>query len=232
MKRLLLPLIVVLLAFGVLQLKYEIKEQPEIRRQLNLTEKIKQVIQVKVESKNLSWYNEGYQKWQGTGVFIADDLVLTAGHVVNDANQITVIFANGKEYKAESWYQDSEVDLGVVVVKTSEVEPTAKFCNAILGEIVWAIGNPFGIFPVVTKGIISAINMPDDFSHTKNMLIVDCAINPGNSGCPVFNRYGDILGICSWGYNNSQGMSYFVRAEICKLVLEKYYAAKALENIE
>ena len=62
------------------------------------------------------------------------------------------------------------------------------------------------------------------------MVITDSAINGGNSGCPLFDIHGNILGICSWGYTNSQGMNYFVKASVIKLSLKKYKAIKALED--
>lgn len=173
-----------------------------------------------------------YSGWQGTGVFIRDNLILTAGHIVDGVVDITVITVDGKEYIAESWYLETEADIGFIEVDTNDVEITLHFDDAKLGEVVWAFGNPFGVFPILTKGIVSAINAADDFMGTKDMVITDTAINGGNSGCPLFDKRGNILGICSWGYNYSQGMSYFVRAEVIELSLKKYFAIKALEKIE
>ena len=182
---------------------------------------------VKIEVETM--YGRG---WQGTGVFIDDDLILTAGHIVGGAEVIWVTWSDGRRHKAVDWYEESEADLGIIYIRTIEVESKAKFDNAIVGEDVWALGNPLGIFPVLTKGIISAINAPDDFTRQKNMIITDCAINPGNSGCPLFDKNNNILGICSWGYRYAEGMSYFVRAEICELTLDKYHTTRALNDAE
>ncbi len=175
---------------------------------------------------------EYWGSWQGTGVFIADDLIMTAGHVVNDANSITIVWSDGTQSDANSWYYESDADLGIVRVSTPEKEREAKFDDAIVGEDVWSFGNPFGVFPVLTKGIVSAIGMFDDYSHQKDMIITDCAINPGNSGGPLFDGDNNILGICSWQYTYAQGMSYFVRAEVCELVINKYYTIKALKDVD
>ena len=107
-----------------------------------------------------------------------------------------------------------------------------SFDNAKLGEVVWAYGNPLGVFPVLTKGIISATNAPDNHGDTKNMIITDVAANGGNSGCPIFDKWGNILGICSWHYPGQEGMNYFVRAEVIELSLQKYDAIRALERVE
>jgi len=183
------------------------------------------VVKVEVESNH-------WDSWQGTGVFIQDDLILTAGHIVEDANEIWITWPTGKKHKAVSWYQEAEADLGFIYIKTPEKEKQIDFDKAIVGEDVWLFGNPFGVFPVLTKGIVSAIGMPDDYTGQKKMVISDAATEPGNSGCPLFDKDGNILGICSWGYTYAQGMNYFVRAEICELSLVKYLVITALENAE
>ncbi len=190
------------------------------------------VVQIKCEVEYTAYYDDYYSGWQGSGLFIRDNLILTAGHIVDGISEANIITIEGKEYKAKSWYLETEADIGFIEVDTNDVESSLSFDNAKLGETVWAYGNPFGVFPILTKGIISAINAPDEFMNTKNMVITDTAINGGNSGCPLFDKWGNILGICSWGYRGSQGMSYFIRAEVIELSLRKYEAIRALERIE
>jgi len=185
---------------------------------------IERTVKIEVESK--------YGEWEGSGVFVKDDLILTAGHIVDEAAFIVVTFPDGSQYDAISWYKEDAADLGFIEVKTPRKEITASFGEPDVGESVWVIGNPFGTYPVVSKGIISAVNMPDSYSNRKRMIIIDAAVNPGNSGGPAYSEFGTILGICSWGYANSQGMSYFERAEVCRLALEKYLAMKALEKVK
>ena len=193
---------------------------------------LENVVQIKVVSTKIDWYTGEPAEWQGSGVFIEDNLILTAGHIVDKISDVNVITVDGKSYKAKSWYLETEADIGFIEVDTNDVESTLSFDVAKLGEEVWAYGNPLGVFPVLTKGIISAINMPDNYDSTKNMIITDVAANGGNSGCPLFDRWGNILGICSWHYPGEEGMNYFVRSEVIKLSLEKYKAIKALERIE
>ena len=192
------------------------------------------VVQIKVIGTEIDWYTGEFIKWQGTGVFIRDNLILTAGHIVDDISDANVFTIDGKVYKAKFWYLETEVDIGFIEVDSNDIERTLFFDNAKLGETVWVYGNPYGVFPVLTKGIISAINMPDNHGKTKNMLITDCSANGGNSGSPVFDRCGNILGIFSWHYiyPATEGMNYFVRSEVIELSLEKYDAIRALERIE
>ena len=193
---------------------------------------LKNVVQIKVVSTEIDWYTGEFIEWQGSGVFIRDNLILTAGHIVEDISDANVFTVDGKEYKAKSWYLETESDIGFIEVDTNDVECTLSFDNARLGEEVWAFGNPLGVFPVLTKGIISATNAPDSYNNTKNMIITDAAANGGNSGCPIFDKWGNILGICSWHYPGQEGMNYFVRAEVIEAILKKYDAIKYLEELE
>ena len=191
---------------------------------------LKNVVQIKVISTEIDWYTGEFVKRQGTGIFVRDDLILTAGHIVDGISDANVFTIDGKEYKAKSWYLEIEADIGFIEVDTNDIESTLSFDDAKLGEDVWVYGNSLGEGLFLTKGIISAINVPDIFSYTKNMVVADAAINPGNSGSPLFNKQGKIVGICSWGYNYAQGMSHFVEADIIELSLKKYFAIEALKN--
>lgn len=200
------------------------------KKDIALNLPLESVVQVKVVGTEIDWYTGEFAKWEGSGVFIRDNLILTAGHIVGMAKEIEIIEADGDKYKAVNWYKEFDADIGFIVVDTNDIEKKLKFDNAILGENAWACGNPYGVFPVLTKGIISAVMMPDNYTDTKHMLITDAGANLGNSGCPLFNKKGRILGICSWHYPYAEGMNYFVRAEIIQLSLNKYKAMRALKE--
>ena len=195
---------------------------------------LQNVVQIKVVSTEIDWYTDEPVKRQATGVFIRDDLILTAGHLVDDISDANVFTVDGKEYKAKGWYLETKADIGFIEVDTNDIESTLGFDDAKLGETVWVYGNPYGVFPVLTKGIVSAIGVYDSHSDTKNMIIIDAAANAGNSGSPVFDKYGNILGIFSWHYTYlaTEGMNYFIRAEVIEAILEKYDAIKYLEELE
>ena len=202
---------------------------PKIKSSVSKYRLMRQTVKVKVVK--ISEETGDYSSWQGTGVFIADNLIITAGHMVEDANKVTIIFANGKKYQADNWYQETEADLAIININTPNKECKLNFDNAKLGEAVWAYGNSLGEGWILTKGVVSAVDAYDSFMETKNMIITDCAVNVGNSGSALFDKHGNILGIYSWSYSYAKGMNYFVDAEVCILVLNKYYAIKALEVI-
>jgi serine protease Do len=172
--------------------------------------------------------------WQGSGVFVEDNLILTAGHMVEGAELIDITLKSGEVVYGKSWYLEDPnlTDLGIIVVDTKNVEPTIKFSDAKIGESVDAIGNPFGYYPYVTRGIVSALNVDEDFFGCKNLLMVDCPLNPGNSGCGLFNNRNELIGIAVGGIPYSDGIGFVVPAKICEAVLEKYLAIRYLEELD
>lgn len=194
-----------------------------------LPERLPTVVKIETRSENGN-------SWSASGVFVQDDLILTAGHVVDGAKDVWIIWANGKKHRAIKWYQESEADLAVVAINTPEQEPTATLCNAKLKQKVWACGAPFAYFPVWTQGIVSMINTKTNELQLDMgkgpFFITDCPLVPGNSGCPILDNRNRILGIFSWHFTNEEGMNFCIPAEICKLVLEKYKISETLRKAE
>lgn len=184
------------------------------------------VVKVKVQGE--------YNKWQGSGVFIVDNMILTAGHVTDGALEIEIITDSNEVFVADSWYfEDPKVtDLGIIIVDTNNVEPDLIFSNAVVGEAVFAIGSPYGIFPYITTGIVSAINVDNSFFGNKNLMMTDCPLNPGNSGCPILNLSNEIVGIYVGGRHFLDGFDYCIPSKICQAVIEKYEAIQRLEELE
>jgi len=154
--------------------------------------------------------------------------------MVEDANEIWVTWSDGKRHKAVSWYQEnaSLTDAGFIYIRTLKKEPVIKFANATVGETVRIWGNPFGYYPVLTEGVISALNVDEDFFGEKNLLLTDCPSNPGNSGSPLLNKNNEVLGILVGGIYASDGMGFCTPAKICELSLAKYKAIQALLEAE
>ncbi|MDU0343741.1 DegQ family serine endoprotease [Bosea rubneri] len=135
----------------------------------------------------------------GSG-FVIDPsgIVVTNNHVIGDANEITVVFSDGLRLKAEVVGKDAKVDLAVLRVKHDKPLPFVKFGDSDkirIGDPVMAIGNPFGLGGSVSSGIVSARNRDINQGPYDTYIQTDAAINKGNSGGPLFNMAGEVIGI-------------------------------------
>ena len=135
----------------------------------------------------------------GSG-FIIDSagLVVTNNHVIADADEITVILNDGTNLKAEIIGRDTKTDLALLKVKPDKPLKAVKFGDSDklrLGEWVIAIGNPFSLGGSVTAGIVSARNRDINSGPYDNYIQTDAAINRGNSGGPLFNLNGEVIGV-------------------------------------
>jgi len=135
----------------------------------------------------------------GSGFVIdAEGIVITNNHVIDGADEITVVFNNGDKLKAELIGKDPKTDLAVLKVKPEKPLKAVKFGNSDairLGQWVVAIGNPFSLGGTVTAGIISARNRDINSGPYDNYIQTDAAINRGNSGGPLFNLDGEVIGV-------------------------------------
>jgi serine protease Do len=135
----------------------------------------------------------------GSG-FVIDPsgIVVTNNHVVADSSEVTVIFNDGQKLKAEVLGRDAKVDVAVLRVKPEKPLKAVNFGDSDkmrVGDWVMAVGNPFGLGGTVTAGIVSARNRNIDSGPYDNYLQTDASINKGNSGGPLFNMAGEVIGI-------------------------------------
>ena len=156
----------------------------------------------------------------GSGFIISKDgYILTNAHVVDDADEVTVKLTDKREFKAKVKGVDKPTDVAVLKIDASNL-PTVKIGNpqqAKVGEWVVAIGSPFGFENSVTAGIISAKSrsLPDE--GYVPFLQTDVAVNPGNSGGPLFDTSGEVIGINSQIYSQSggyQGLSFAIPIDV------------------
>ncbi|NQW00073.1 MAG: DegQ family serine endoprotease [Rhodospirillales bacterium] len=145
----------------------------------------------------------------GSGFIISEDgYVVTNNHVIQDADEITVILSDDKRLKAKLVGRDSKTDLAVLKVESDEPLPAVKFGNSDksrVGDWVVAIGNPFGLGGTVTAGIISARGRDINSGPYDDFLQTDASINRGNSGGPMFNLDGEVIGVNTAIYSPSGG---------------------------
>ncbi len=142
----------------------------------------------------------------GSGFIISEDgYILTNNHVVTKANGIFVTLTSGKEYKAEVIGTDPRTDVALIKIDAKDLTPLPIGDSAKLkkGQWVLAIGSPFGLDSTVTSGIVSAINR--DTGDYLPFIQTDVAVNPGNSGGPLINLAGQVVGVNSQIISQSGG---------------------------
>ena len=135
----------------------------------------------------------------GSGFVVdADGIIITNNHVIADADEITVNFYDGSKLDAELVGADPKTDIAVLRVKPEGKLTAVPFGNseaARIGDWVMAIGNPFGLGSSVSVGIVSAVGRDISSGPYDNYIQTDAAINKGNSGGPLFNMQGEVIGI-------------------------------------
>lgn len=164
----------------------------------------------------------------GSGVIVsAQGLIMTNNHVVNAADEIEVALADGRKLSARVVGTDPETDLAVLKVDADNL-PAITFANSEklkVGDVVLAIGNPFGVGQTVTQGIISALGRNHLGINTfENFIQTDASINPGNSGGALIDADGNLIGINSAIYSRSggsMGIGFAIPVSIAKQVMEQ-----------
>jgi len=164
----------------------------------------------------------------GSGLIVTPDgIILTNAHVVKDADEITVTLSDKRSHMAKVIGIDPESDVAVIKIDAKGL-PIAKFGNSDklrVGEIVMAIGNPFGLNQTVTSGIVSAKGRSNmGIIGYEHFIQTDAAINPGNSGGPLVNIEGEVIGLNtaiasrSGGY---QGIGFAIPSNAAKLIMDE-----------
>jgi len=164
----------------------------------------------------------------GSG-FIVDPsgLVVTNNHVVADADEITVTLQDDTNFKAEVIGKDTKTDLALLRIKSSKPLPSVKFGDSDqirVGDWVLAIGNPFGLGGTVTAGILSARAREINSGPYDDFLQTDAAINRGNSGGPMFNMSGEVIGINTAIFSpsgGSVGIGFAIPSNLAKPVIDQ-----------
>jgi serine protease DegQ len=164
----------------------------------------------------------------GSGVLVSPEgIILTNHHVISDADEIDVALADGRKVKAKIIGSDPETDIAVLKIDAKQL-PTpitlGKVESVHVGDVVLAIGNPFGVGQTVTSGIISALGRDHVGINTfENFIQTDAAINPGNSGGALVDTRGHLIGINTAIYSKnggSMGIGFAIPVNLAKQVME------------
>ena len=168
----------------------------------------------------------------GSGVIVSPEgIILTNYHVISDADDIDVALSDGRKVKAKIIGGDPETDIAVLKMDVKQL-PTpitlGKIESVHVGDVVLAIGNPFGVGQTVTSGIVSALGRDHVGINTfENFIQTDAAINPGNSGGALIDTRGNLIGINTAIYSNnggSMGIGFAIPINLAKQVMESILA--------
>lgn len=180
----------------------------------------------------------------GTGIVLSEDgYILTNFHVIEDAYvkgaAICVITYDGAEHEAEVVGVETDSDLAVLKIEADGLTaaPIGDSASLRVGQTIYAVGNPLGeLTYTMTSGIVSALdrNVTTDVNVTVNMFQIDAAVNNGNSGGPVFNAYGQVIGVVTAKYSQygMEGLGFAIPVDdacriACDLVEKGYVSGKA-----
>jgi S1-C subfamily serine protease len=175
------------------------------------------------------------QQGQGSG-FIVDNQghILTNNHVIDNAQSVEVTLSNKKRFKATVLGVDRIHDLALLQIHNAQdLQPAtlSDSTNLVVGQRVYAIGNPFGFSGTMTRGIISAIRSVElpSGNRIEDAIQTDASVNPGNSGGPLLNSHGEVIGITTMiasnpngGADQSAGIGFAIPMSTAKAVLEDF----------
>ncbi len=179
---------------------------------------------------------ERVQNSLGSGVIVSPDgVVVTNNHVIEGMTEIKVVLNDRREYNAELVLADAQTDLAVLQINVEEPLPFLNFANSDsiqVGDVVLAIGNPFGVGQTVTNGIVSALaRTAVSVSDYQFFIQTDAAINPGNSGGALIDIDGRLIGVNTAIYSRSggsNGIGFAIPSRLVQQVIKSAISGTAL----
>jgi serine protease Do len=176
---------------------------------------------------------------RGTGsgfVFNAQGLIMTNAHVVDKADQVTVLLKDGRQFKGKVLGEDPLTDIAVIKIEASNL-PTVKLGDSKAlqpGEWAIAIGNPLGLDNTVTVGIISATGRSGSdigiSDRRVRFIQTDAAINPGNSGGPLLNAAGQVIGVNTAIIQGAQGLGFSIPIDSAQMIAQQLVKSGKVEH--
>ncbi len=158
----------------------------------------------------------------GSGFVVAPDLIITARHVVDREGNYAVLFADGTRRNVQAIRISEDADCAVLLVRKANLRPLILTTEVKVGQPILTIGSPLepDFFNYVTCGIVSKLDVQEDWLSSNPVIMIDAAVNPGNSGGPVFDMRGRVIGIVIARYPHNCGMNFITPTADIIVLLE------------
>ena len=161
----------------------------------------------------------------GSGFIIAPDLIVTARHIVDREGNYAVLFGDDTRRNVQAIRISETTDCAVLQVSKTGLNPLVLTTEVEVGRSILVIGSPLALnfFNYVTRGIVSKLNVQEDGLSNNPITMIDAAVNPGNSGGPVFDMRGRVIGIAIARYPHNCGMNFITPSKDILVLLESWY---------
>ena len=160
----------------------------------------------------------------GSGFVISPELIVTAKHVVDRRGDYAILFADGSRCDVQAIRISEETDCAVLLVRQTNLRPLILTTKIEIGQPIFVIGSPLNIayFNYMTHGIVSKLDVQNNWLSNNFVVMIDVAVSPGNSGGPVFDLQGRVIGIVIAGYVHNCGLNFITPSIDILTLLEEW----------
>lgn len=207
----LILLIIIMVAPGYIMV--EVFHIPDCSQKVDYSEILESTVLIEIDGQHT-----------GSGFVVSPNLIVTARHVVDRKRDYAVLFADGSKRSVQAIRISEETDCAVLLVRKANLRTLKLTTEVKIGQPIFVVGSPLDLmfFNYITRGIVSKLNVQEDRLSCNPVIMIDAAVNPGNSGGPVFDLQGRVIGITIAGYTYNCGMNFITPSIDIITLLEEW----------